>query len=130
MENYEKIQQSNILLISDFKEFLGMKGLSKRTIKNHISNVEFLLEYLVYEDTVPEEVDVYTLESFIRWCIDKWMFNTASGFVSALHSIGIFYEYLKANGKMKNINDLLAVCNKRDFYLKKFNSHEKLLRRI
>lgn len=128
MEDYEKIQQENKLLIKEFEKHL--KGLSKRTIRNHVYNIElFLNDYLAgYDGIRPQEVDTYDVESFMRWCIDKWMFNTASGLVSALTSIKIFYQYLQQRGIKKNIIEIVEICGNKDYYVKKFNQHEKLLR--
>ncbi len=129
MEEYEIIQQENSKTIQKFKEYLSKNGVGEKTIKKHISDVDLLVnDYLALdEESRPEELDAYTLECFFRWCIDKWMFNTASGIVSALSSIRIFYEYLNEEGKVRNIDDILGICRHSEIYVKQYNRHEKLL---
>lgn len=129
MEEYEKIQQENKKIIKQFEDHLQVKGINNRNISNHISNIDlFINEYLAgYDEIKPHEAGEYEVESFLRWCIDKWMFNTASGLVSALSSIKIFYEFLKEKGVKEDIKGIVEVYKEKDQYVKKFYQHEKLL---
>ena len=128
MEKEEEIQKENEEKIKKFEKFLIKNGLSQRTINNHVSNVDMLInQYLSYEELRPEEIDEFFLDSFFMWCVEKWIYNTAAGFSSAFPSILIFYEHLNKENKVKNIKDVFKVCRKRDFYLEEYNSHEKLL---
>ncbi|MBI4981124.1 hypothetical protein HZC30_06235 [Candidatus Woesearchaeota archaeon] len=129
MEKYEKIQKENIKLLNKFEEYLLQKNLSKKTIKRHINNVElYINDYLaIDEEESPQEIDGYTLESFFGWCIDKWIFNTVSGLLSMIISVDIFYEYLNENKPIAHIDEIRKVCANKEYYTKKFKSHERLL---
>jgi len=131
MENYEKIQRENTHLLNKFEEYLLRKNISKKTIKSHINNVElYINDYLaINEEESPDEIDGYALESFFRWCIDKWIFNTVSGLLSTICSIHLFYEYLNQNKQIHYIDEILEACAKKDYYAKKFKNHERLLNR-
>jgi len=132
MEKYEKIQKENAELLSKFEEYLLRKNISKKTIKHHINNVElYINDYLaVDEEAGPQEIDGYTLESFFRWCIDKWIFNTVSEFLSAIFSINLFYECLNENKQIQQIDEIRKVCAKKEYYAKQFKSHDRLLDNI
>jgi len=131
MEEYEKIQDENEQILKKFEVCFLKKGLSKGIINKHINNIRlFINDYLADDWEIrPIELDASSLVLFLEWCIDKWIFNTSSGFVSALASIKIFYEYLNkdANYKIKEINKILSICDKKDYYANKFISHERLL---
>ena len=131
MENYEKIQKENKKLLKKFKEYLSQKNISKRTIKCHTSNVElYINDYLaIDEEEGPHEIDGYTLDSFFRWCIDKWIFNTVSELIRAIFSINLFYESLNEDKDIRHIDEIREVCTNKEYYSKKFNSHERLLGR-
>src|SRR3989344_6608445 len=129
MEKYEEIQKENAELLSKFEEHLLRKNISKKTIKRHINDVElYINDYLaIDEEASPQEIDGYTLDVFFRWCIDKWIFNTISGLLSAISSIRLFYEYLNENKQIAHIDEIREACAKKEYYTKKFKSHEKLL---
>ena len=60
-EKYEKdcksIRKSNEKLLKKFNDYLVTKGLSQKTIKEHVSNIDFYInEYLLYYDAnLPQE---------------------------------------------------------------------------
>jgi len=129
MEKYEKIQKENAELLNKFEGHLLQMNISKKTIKHHINNVElYTNDYLaIDEEASPHGIDGYTLESFFRWCIDKWIFNTVSEMLSMIISVNIFYEYLNKNKPLSYIIEIRKACAKKDYYTKKFKSHERLL---
>jgi hypothetical protein len=131
MEKYEKIQKENIALLHQFEEYLLRKNLSKKTIKKHLNNVElYINDYLaIDEEESPQDIDRYTLETFFRWCIDKWIFNTVSELLSTIFSVYLFYEWLNENKHIAHIDEIREACAKKDYFAKKFQSHEKLLER-
>jgi len=132
MEKYEKIKKENTELLSKFEEHLSRKNISQKTIKHHINNVElYVNDYLaIDEEANPQEIEGYTLKTFFMWCIDKWIFNTVSEFLSMIISIGIFYEYLNEHKQIADIGKIRETCAKKEYYLKKFKSHERLLNNI
>jgi len=132
MEKYEEIQKENTKLLNQFEEYLVQKNISKKTIKYHINNVElYINDYLaIDEEASPREIEGYTLDVFFRWCIDKWIFNTISELLSMIISVDVFYEYLNENKPIAHIDEIREACAKRDYYTKKFKSHERLLDNI
>ena len=96
MEKYEKIQEENNKLLKTFEEWLLNRNYSRKAVKRLISDVDlFINQFIAMEEEIsPREVDGYNLDYFFRWCIDKWMLNTASGLISVVSSIQLFYEYL------------------------------------
>ena len=49
----EKIRTANKELLTEFEDWLESAGLSSKTIKNHINNIDlYINEYLLYEDAV------------------------------------------------------------------------------
>lgn len=129
MGKYEYLLEENERLLKLFKAHLLKSGMGERTIREHISNIELLInEYLAgYDRISPEKADKYYIDGFLNWCIDKWIFNRVSGLVLALASIKLFYEYLKGKGIVKNIGGILEICAQSGYYAAKFNKHENLL---
>ena len=129
MEKYEEIQNENERIIKKFGAYLKKKGASEREIAKHLGNIHLLInDYLAADFEVkPTEAESFQIELFVDWCIDKWIFNTSSGLVSALNSIRIFYNYLNEGNKIKGISKILRICENREDYIKEFNSHERLL---
>ncbi|MGM0497516.1 MAG: hypothetical protein ACQESJ_06320 [Bacteroidota bacterium] len=123
----EKIQEKNVHLLKDFEE--SLTNLSRKTIKRHVNNVEFFInDYLaIDEEKYPEEADKYMLDCFLRWCINKWMFNTASDLCSVISSIKKFYQYLNKKQHVPNNEGIMETCAKKEDYIKKFNIQERKL---
>ncbi|MBS3081324.1 hypothetical protein J4416_00090 [Candidatus Pacearchaeota archaeon] len=127
--NDEIIQEENEAIINNFSKYLAKKFNNPRVIKKHLSNVHLLInDYLAVDFEVkPSETDSFQIEEFLNWCISKWIFNTSSELISVLDSIKIFFEYLPSHNNPKEKKEILEICEKRDYYLKKFKGQEKLL---
>ncbi len=123
----EEVYQKNEKIMLEFIENLKSNGLGSRTIRIHKSNIELLNNYLGNDEKEFADADAYEIESFIRWCIDKWMFNTVSEFISSLSSIKEIYQYVQQKGMIKDIKKIIEICQDKDNWAKKFNKHEKLL---
>src|SRR3989338_11238447 len=127
--NDEIIQEENEAIIDNFSKYLAIKYNNPRVIKKHLSNIHLLInDYLAVDFEVkPTEADSFQIEEFLNWCISKWIFNTSSELISVLDSIKIFFEYLPSHNNPKEKKEILEICEKRDYYLKKFKGQEKLL---
>ena len=127
--NDEIIQEENEAIINNFSKYLAKKFNNPRVIKKHLSNVHLLInDYLAVDFEVKHsETDSFQIEEFLNWCISKWIFNTSSELISVLDSIKIFFEYLPSHNNPKEKKEILEICEKRDYYLKKFKGQEKLL---
>src|SRR3989344_840307 len=103
-------------------------GVNNKTIRAHKSNIELLNDYLGDSDQAEfVDADRYEAECFIRWCIDKWMFNTVNSFVLSLSSIKQFYDFLQQNGLIKDAEKIGELCSDRDKWAKEFSKHDRLL---
>ena len=128
MENYEKIEKEIEILISEFEKYLINKDLSTRIINKHKSNLELLNDFLSgYDEIKLEDATRYGIESFMEWAIHKWMFNTASGVVSVLSSIKLFFSYLQEKNPNRDFKEIIALYQNKDEYVKKYIKHERLL---
>ncbi len=108
-ENYEKeceeIRASNSELLDMFKNDLELAGLSAKTIRSHISNVDFYInEYLLREEAHPMEDGVGMLDSFLGFFfIRKCMWSTPSTIKSTAASIKKFYKCMLDHEKIKKV---------------------------
>ena len=129
MEKYEEIQNKNEQIIKKFEAYLNKKGESKKGIAKHLDNIHLLInDYLAIDFEVkPTETDSFQIEEFLNWCIDKWILNTPTELISILNSIKIFFEYLPCHNNQKEKKEILQICEKKDYYLKRFDSQEKIL---
>lgn len=126
---YELIQKENEAIIDNFSKYLTKKYTNPRVIKKHINNIHLLInDYLAIDFEVkPNEADSFQINEFLDWCVTKWIFNTSAELISVLDSIKIFFEYLPSHNNAKEKKEILKICEKKDYYLKRFNSQEKLL---
>ena len=125
----EQIQEENIEIMDNFRNYLTKKYTNPKVIKRHLDNIHLLInDYLAVDFEIkPIETESFHILEFLDWCIVKWIFNTSSQFISTLESIKIFFEYLPNYNKLKEKKEILKICEKKDYYLKRFNSQEKLL---
>ena len=125
----ELIQEENKAIIDNFSKYLAIKYNNPRVIKKHLSNIHLLInDYLAVDFEVkPTEADSFQIEEFLDWCVTKWIFNTSTELVSVIDSTKIFFEWLPNHNNSKEKKEILKICEKKDYYLKRFNSQEKLL---
>lgn len=104
-EQYEKeceeIRNVNGELIKIFENELKEKGFVKKTIKNHIENIDlYINDYLLREDALPMESGLTKLDSFFYFFIHKCMWSTPSGCKAMGASIKKFYKCMTEHGKI------------------------------
>ena len=107
MDDYEKyetdckaIRASNKLLLRDFSAWLKSSGLSKKTIDNHLSNIDFYVnEYLLYEEAIEAKDGVDAIGMFLGyWFIKKAMWASQSSIKGNATSLKKFYAFLYEKG--------------------------------
>lgn len=125
----ELIQEENKAIIEDFRKYLTKKYNNPRIIKKHLDNIHLLInDYLAVDFEIkPTEADSSHMWNFLDWCITHWIFNTSSELISIMDSTKIFFEYLPNHNNLKEKEEILKICDEREYYLKKFNEQEKLL---
>lgn len=113
-EQYEKeceeIRKVNGELIKIFENELKEKGLVKKTIKNHIENIDlYINDYLLREDALPMENGLTKLDSFFYFFIHKCMWSTPPSCKAMGASIKKFYRCMMEHGKIdKSDYELLS----------------------
>ena len=106
-EQYEadcqRIRTANKQLLIEFEDWLKSSGLSDKTIRNHILNVDlYINDYLLYETPVLEAKDgVYSgdINMFLGyWFIKKAMWASKSTIKANAASLKKFYTFLLEKG--------------------------------
>jgi site-specific recombinase XerD len=103
----KKIRSSNKKLLNDFKKWLQSFGLSEKTIRSHISNIDFYInEYLLYEDIIKAEDGISSVNMFLGyWFIKKAMWASKASIKNNATSLTKFYTFLLKKGLIEQ-NDL------------------------
>ena len=119
-ENYEelerqanKVREENKVHLSEFEKWLTDKGLSKKTIENHVDNVEFyinmyLLRYQIQDVTdgcFQGNLDVFLGDYFIRKC----MWASCAHIKGNAASFKKFYAFMLEKGVIKQ-SDYDELC--------------------
>ena len=95
-----------------FKKSLEEKQLTTKTIRKHISNIDFYLnDYLTYYDEIikMEDGTQHTRSFLGDWFIRKAMWASKSSIKEMASSLKKFYEYMSALGFVK-ISDYQEMC--------------------
>lgn len=99
-ENCAKTRKANERLLSDFEAWLKTSGLAKKTIDNHLSNIEFYVnEYLLYEEAIEAKDGVAAVDMFLGyWFIKKAMWASQSSIKGNAASLRKFYTFMYEKG--------------------------------
>ena len=95
-----------------FEKSLEEKQLTAKTIRKHISNIDFYLnDYLTYYDEIikMEDGTQHTISFLGDWFIRKAMWASKSSIKEMASSLKKFYEYMSALGFVK-ISDYQEMC--------------------
>ena len=88
-----------------FEKELNEKGLSPKTVKNHIENVDFYInEFLLREDALPMENGLNHLDSFFWYFIHRCMWSTPSAVKGMAASLKKFYKCMAGHGKIDAVD--------------------------
>jgi site-specific recombinase XerD len=106
----KKIRKANQKLLTDFEGWLESSGLSEKTIKNHLANIDFYInEYLLYEEAVEAKDGVDRVSDFLGyWLIKKAMWASKSSIKANASSLKKFYNFLLEKGliELDDLNEL------------------------
>jgi site-specific recombinase XerD len=97
---YEKkckiIRKENERLLIEFAVLLHSSGLSEKTIKNHVSNIDFYVNnYLLYEDAIEAKDGAISIGDFLGyWFIRKAMWASRTSIKSNATSLKKFYMFM------------------------------------
>lgn len=95
----KKIIEDNEKYIDCFYDYLDEKGLTDRTISNHLYNVSFYLNnFLLYYEPLHMKDGCYHLDAFLgNWFIRKAMWSSVGTIKSTAASIKKFYACMLEN---------------------------------
>jgi len=107
-----KIKNDNEKSLEIFRSELLEKGLSRKTIRSHLSNVDFYLnDFLLYSEPVPMKdgcgwcVNEFLGDFFIRKC----MWSTPGTIKSTAASLKKFYKCMADHGEVEQ-DDYRYLC--------------------
>ena len=113
-----------------FEKSLEEKQLTAKTIRKHVSNIDFYLnDYLTYYDEIIKMKDgtQYTGSFLGDWFIRKAMWASKSSIKEMASSLKKFYEYMSALGFVK-ISDYQEMCyeikDNMDLYLENLEDYD------
>ena len=113
-----------------FEKSLEEKQLTTKTIRKHVSNIDFYLnDYLTYYDEIikMEDGTQYTGSFLGDWFIRKAIWASKSSIKEMASSLKKFYEYMSALGFIK-ISDYQEMCyeikDNMDLYLENLKDYD------
>ena len=101
----EAIQTYNQPLLDAFQAWLEESGLSEKTVRSHVENIDFFTEYLVYYEPLNRldqatDSDVFSFLS--DWFPRKAMWASVSSVKSYLASFKKFFKWMAEAGHVSN----------------------------
>jgi site-specific recombinase XerD len=103
-EKYEKdcksIRKSNEKLLNKFHDYLDEKGLTQKTIKEHVSNIDFYInEYLLYYDANLPQEGIFKIDGFLGdWFPRKALWSSVTSVKNYIASFKKFYSWMVDQG--------------------------------
>ncbi|MCW5211100.1 hypothetical protein VU03_05215 [Desulfobulbus sp. N3] len=110
MDDYEKyeadckkIRKANEDILDEFYAWLKSSGLSEKTTKKHVRNIDFYLnEYLLYEDATEAKDGAGDVGMFLGyWFIRKAIWASKLSIKSNATSLKKFYTFMHEKGLIK-----------------------------
>ena len=100
----EENRKRNEKYIKEFEKWLNEKGLVKKTVRKHLSNVDlYINDYLNYYDVTKVEDGINSVHSFLDgWFIEKCLWASRNSLKETAASIKKFYQFMSEN---KNISE-------------------------
>ncbi len=91
------IKAYNQPILDDFQTWLKQRGLSDKTIRRYVSDIDFFTEYLVYYEPLKklDEADSGDVWTFLSdWFARKAMWASVTGIKSYLTSFKKFFQWM------------------------------------
>ena len=102
-QEIEKIRGYNQPILDEFQSWLEKSGLVPKTVKNHVENIDFFAEYLIYYEPLfkLDEADDGDVFSFLGdWFPRKAMWASESSMRSNMGSFRKFFRFLRESGRI------------------------------
>jgi len=107
----KKIKKEKEKLLEDFLNWLAEKGLSSKTIKKHVGNMDFYInEYLLYYEPKTAAEGAYHIDDFLGcWFIKKAMWASKTSINDYTAGFKKFYKFMLEKGLIAK-EDYEDVC--------------------
>jgi site-specific recombinase XerD len=107
------IRTHNKPILSNFQQSLFKDGLSPKTIRNHVQNMEFFAEYLVYYEplrTLTQAKNTDIVSFLDDWFLRKAMWSSVEAVKSYLATFKKFFVWMKETNQMapRDVDDVLT----------------------
>lgn len=108
----EENHKRNEKFINEFEGWLSEKGLVKKTIRKHLSNIDlYLNDYLNYYDITKAEDGMDATYSFLSgWFIEKCLWASKNSLKETAASIKKFYECMSEKNYV-SVEDYKQMCS-------------------
>ena len=129
-EQVKAIRAYNQPILEDFQAWLKQSGLSEKTIKSHVFNIDFFTEYLVYYDPLKklDEADGSDVWMFLSdWFPRKALWASVSSVKSYFASFKKFFQWMAETGRISpaTVDDVLATLKEgREDFLESVAEYE------
>jgi site-specific recombinase XerD len=97
------IQAYNQPILDGFRTWLEHSGLAEKTIKNHVDNIDFFTNYLVYYEPLEklDEADGSNVWTFLTdWFPRKALWASVTSVKSYLASFKKFFQWMGETGRV------------------------------
>ncbi len=119
----QAIRAYNQPILDDFRAWLEQSGLAEKTVRNHVDNIDFFTEYLVYQEPLEklDEADGSDVWMFLGdWFPRKAMWASESSVKSNMASFKKFFQWMGETGRVspETLDDVLSTLKEgRDEFL-------------
>ncbi len=109
----QAIRAYNQPILDDFRAWLEQSGLAEKTVRNHVDNIDFFTEYLVYQEPLEklDEADGSDVWMFLGdWFPRKAMWASESSVKSNMASFKKFFQWMGETGRVspETLDDVLS----------------------
>jgi site-specific recombinase XerD len=108
-QEVNKIRIYNQSILDEFQSWLKNTGVTTKTVKNHIDNMSFFAEYLVYYDSLNklDEADAGDVYDFLAdWFPRKAMWACESSTKSYMASFRKFFKFLRESNRVDDDSEI------------------------
>ena len=107
------IRAYNQPILEDFRFWLEQSGLAKKTVENHVDNIDFFTHYLVYYDPLKklDEADGSDVWMFLTdWFPRKALWSSVTSVKSYIDSFKKFFQWMEETGHVspETVADVLT----------------------
>ncbi len=120
----QAIRADNQPILDGFRAWLEQSGLSEKTVKNHVENIDFFTEYLVYYDDPLKKLDEADSGDvwmfLVNWFPRKALWSSVTSVKSYLASFKKFFQWMGETGRVspETVADVLTTLKEgRDEFL-------------